>query len=266
MCGRVDHIEADEVYGCTLLWQRVEEWLSGMKLNDLCCIWNISLCGRPRNDQFEVGDDENDDHTRKDDEKSNLSSQSSGNDSLSSLSSTVSSVTVNVADLSQSPTMEPASPSLRLPEHSNFVSNIESNANSLTERCHFAFKFAFIALFSSLFVLIPYFRESLSDSLKSSLISTTTAPSSSSSSSSSSSVGFSASASFNSIFARLFQDNASWVPISAILVLELSVGAAMRKAGLRIGGTVLGWYAIMLVFDACSFGVPLELSLRGLNF
>lgn len=205
-CTRVDQLESDEPYGCTLLWQYL--------CQRLCC-----KTDRPRNSPIDLQlppDADDDLEQQRIFDGDTLQSTKSNPESRSASGVATSDVAAAPYQSSR-PVAVISGISAKLEE----TPQADFTAHSLVERSRFAFKTALIAILSSLFVLIPDLKGSVSEALASSS---------------------SATSSFTSMLARAFEDNALWVPISAVLVLELSVGAALRKSVLRVVGTIVGWY------------------------
>ena len=92
-----------------------------------------------------------------------------------------------------------------------------SNSDLLANRCKNAFKVALVALAPSILIFVPGILASLAES-----------------------VNGSSSGSFVGTLASSFKNNILWFPMSAVMVMEASVGASLRRGMLRVAGTIVG--------------------------
>lgn len=92
-----------------------------------------------------------------------------------------------------------------------------SNSDLLASRCKNAFKVALVALVPSILIFVPAILASLAESINGS-----------------------SSDSFAGTLASSFKNNILWFPMSAVMVMEISVGASLRRGMLRVAGTIAG--------------------------
>jgi hypothetical protein len=214
LCAKQDHAEDEEPYGFSLLWADLQIRFQSFK--DLCYPHDNATDSEELIDGAPV-----------------IGKSLSQPVSTNQVNLSINAVSQDsVASELPSPAAHASSSQLlaQFEEQSHSNNSLVPSSSSVKERCHFGLKIACVSTLTSLFVLVPAIGTSLSTSL-SGIVDPNSRVAA---------IDL-ADSSFTSLLKRVFEDNLSWIALSGVLVMEVSVGAAVRKGLLRIFGTIIGW-------------------------